>query len=74
MRFSMSSDGIAIVEIFFFLGKTLFLPSIPLFSWMLFLDDLFEISGINLGVFRGGVDLTVAEDFPNVGDVGAALE
>ena len=40
---------------------------------MLFLDDLFEIS-INLGVFRGGGDLTVAEDSLNVGDVGAALE
>jgi len=41
---------------------------------MLFPDDFFESSGIILGVFRGGGDLTVAEDSLNVGDVGAATE
>ena len=41
---------------------------------MLFLDDLLEITDINLGVFRGGGDLTVAEDCLNVGDVGASLK
>ena len=41
---------------------------------MFFLDDLLEITDINLGVLRGGGDLAVAEDSLNVGDVGAALQ
>jgi len=52
----------------------LLLPSVLLFSWVLFFDDLLQVADGNFDVLGGGGDLAVAEDLLHVGDVGASLE